>query len=89
MLIHVVNAQVALAEALMEISELRLRVEDRDALRSINETLEFAEDVYWRRKNDQSFDGPFCPTCWDAQNKLVRLKFYEEGEFAGIGHARR
>ena len=46
MLIHVVNAQVALAEAQMEISELRQKVEDRNALRSINETLEFAEDVY-------------------------------------------
>jgi hypothetical protein len=84
MLIHVVNAQVALGEAQVEISELRKAVEDREEMKAIEASLEFSDELYWRRKADRTLDGPYCPTCWDDTRKLIRLEFYEEGEWSGL-----
>jgi hypothetical protein len=78
-----------LGDAQAEITDLKQKLEDREALKSIAESLEFADDVYWKRKKDQTLDGPYCPTCWDDSRKLVHLKFGSEGEFAGKGVVRR
>jgi regulator of replication initiation timing len=39
---------------------------------SIAESLEFSENAYYRR-TESGREGPFCPTCWDREGKLVRL----------------
>lgn len=81
MLIHMVNAQVALGDANAEISDLRGRLQDRQREAAIEASLEFGEDLYWRRTADHGFDGPYCPTCWDDDRKLIHLKFVAEGSF--------
>jgi hypothetical protein len=49
--------------------------------RAITESLVFASEVYLKRKPDNTFDGPFCPACWDIDGKLVRLKLDGIGEY--------
>jgi hypothetical protein len=34
--------------------------------------LAFAAEVYWRKTED-GYDGPYCPMCWDADHKVIRL----------------
>jgi len=82
MLIHMVNAQLALGDANAEISDLRGKLQDREKDAAIGASLEFGEDLYWRHTPDQGLDGPDCPTCWDDDRKLIHLKFVVEGNFA-------
>lgn len=44
LLIHVVNAQVALGEARVEISELQTLLDDREALKALNNDMDFHVD---------------------------------------------
>jgi polyhydroxyalkanoate synthesis regulator phasin len=76
MLIHVVNAQTALAEANVEISELRHRLDDREALRTLNADLEVVSDGdYYIRKSERDIGKPvpYWPACWGATGKLLPL----------------
>ena len=88
MLIHMVNAQVALGEANVEISKLRCELDDCKALKDIESSLEFAEHTYWCRTSGNKLDGPYCPTCWDDKRKLIRLK-HADGRFGVNGDQRR
>ena len=67
MLIHVVNAQVALGEAQVEISELRHQVDERNRIENFGNAFVFEEGMYWYR------DYPYCPNCWDSDRKPIRL----------------
>lgn len=84
MLIHMVNAQVALGEAQVKLTELRQQIADQEEAKTLEATLEFAEGAYWRRKLDSQLDGPYCLTCWDDKKKLVRLK-HTPGRFGEDG----
>jgi hypothetical protein len=89
MLIHMVNAQVALGDANAEISDLRQKLQDREKEAAIGASLEFGEDLYWRRTPDHGLDGPYCPTCWDDDRKLIHLKFVVEGTSQCVKVVRR
>jgi hypothetical protein len=75
LLIHAVNAQTALGDAQQEMAELRRRIDDREAIRAIQDDLEM--DVvsrYLVRKSEKDRGLiPYCPTCWGADSKLVPL----------------
>jgi hypothetical protein len=71
MLIHVVNAQVALGEANVEISELRQQLNDREALKVIEADLEYQIDGgHYLRKSDGAW---CCPVCWGDQKRVVPM----------------
>jgi hypothetical protein len=38
--------------------------------------------AYWFPEKQEPRDGPFCLACWDADKKLVRLRFQQEGEWS-------
>jgi hypothetical protein len=85
LLIHAVNAQAALAGAQIEMSELRSRLDDRDALKAIAADLEM--DVvsrYLIRKSERERGLiPYCPTCWGSDSKLIPLALVQRpGGFA-------
>ncbi len=90
MLIHVVNAQIALSDAQSSLhageeSNRQLRAEIvalKDA-QTVRDSLVFGDEVYLRRRADGSLEGPFCPACWDIDRKLVRLKLDYIGNYAG------
>jgi hypothetical protein len=67
MLIHMVNAQIALGEAQVEIGDLKRQLDDRERLKEFGKSFTFAEGVYWYR------DYPYCPNCWDVDGKPIRL----------------
>ena len=75
-LIHMVNAQVALAEAESENQRLLRALDDRDRLNAITDDLDFSEaDGFFVRKSEQEPGAfiPYCPRYWDANKNLVHL----------------
>jgi hypothetical protein len=74
LLIHAVNAQTALAEAQLEMSELRNQLQEQNRLREIDADLEMdLEGRYLVRKSEKARGLiPYCPTCW-GYTKLVPL----------------
>ena len=76
MLIHLVNAQVALGEAQIEISELRGKLDDREAIKLLAEDMEFIQDGGFYRRKSESAGGvfnPYCPVCWGNNQKAIPL----------------
>ena len=41
---------------------------------SAREKLAFEGNVYWKRKDDGSREGPFCPTCFHDKEKVVPMQ---------------
>jgi hypothetical protein len=81
MLIHAVNAQIALGDARLELADLKQKLEEVEKAKKIADNLTFANETYWTRHTAGGLDGPYCPICWDDGHKLIRLKLYGEGEF--------
>jgi hypothetical protein len=82
MLIHLVNAQTALGEAQIEISELRQKLQDVSGQKDLESSLVYVENVYWKRLAENSLDGPFCPECRHSPSqRLSRMRFIREDEY--------
>lgn len=67
LLIHVVNAQVALGEAQVENSELRHQLDDREALKALADDVEYVQDggfLVLKSDREQERLVPYCPVCW-------------------------
>jgi hypothetical protein len=79
MLIHIVNAQSALASARLEITELRQKVSELSASKALAASIVFVENVYWLKMSDGMLDGPFCPMCRHSlSERLTRMRFRTE-----------
>ena len=80
MLIHMVNAQVALGEAQVELSDLRNQLDDREAKRALDADMEFrADGGFWVRKSEiDKALIPYCPACWGKDGKLVAMASYSK-----------
>ncbi len=80
LLIHLVNAQVALGEAQVEISDLRHKLEDREAIKAIEADMDFRNDGgFWIRKSEvEKGLIPYCPACWGKDCKLVAMAPYSK-----------
>lgn len=76
MLIHMVNAQMALGEAYVENSELRRQLGERDEHRRLAEDMEFTIDgAFYVRKSDVNKGLiPYCPMCWKDNDKAVPMQ---------------
>jgi hypothetical protein len=76
MLIHMVNAQMALGEAYVENSELRRQLDERDEHRRLAEDMEFSIDgAFYVRKSDANKGLiPYCPMCWKDNDKAVPMQ---------------
>ncbi|WP_459500018.1 hypothetical protein [Bacillus sp. C1] len=64
------DLQTQAYEILDENRELRLKLEEIQRTDEISHDLEYLPDFYYR-KSDGS--GPYCPTCWDVNRKLVNV----------------
>ncbi|MEJ7609179.1 MAG: hypothetical protein WKF37_23630 [Bryobacteraceae bacterium] len=90
MLIHVVNAQIALSDAQSAVHsadetnrQLRAEITALKDAQAVRQDLIFGDEVYLRKETNGKLDGPFCPACWDIDGKLVRLKLDYIGNYAG------
>ncbi len=60
-----------------------------DENRKLNEMLEREKNIeyhhgaYWNRLDDGSLDGPFSQRKHDEENLLVRLRYYDRGNYDG------
>jgi hypothetical protein len=76
MLIHVVNAQVALGEAQIEISDLRRQLDDGDAMKAFDRDMEFQVDGGFYIRQSEATRGliPYCPIYWKKDGKAIPLE---------------
>lgn len=58
---------------------LKERVRDLEASAQIEASLNWDGVVYWRGGEDEK-EGPYCPRCWDAEKKLLRLQHVPGGD---------
>jgi hypothetical protein len=84
MLIHMVNAQLALGDAQVEISDLRRELDNRAELRALDADVEFRVDggFFVRKSEAQTGLIAYCPLCWKSDGKIIPLKA-STGELAG------
>ncbi len=47
---------------------------------SIEEKLELKDNHYWLKEGD-GLDGPYCTKCWDKEQLLIRVPFYNDNEY--------
>lgn len=40
---------------------------------SLDPTLVFQENVYWKMQKDNEPEGPYCPKCYDANRKQIHM----------------
>jgi regulator of replication initiation timing len=70
---QLLDAQSQLSELIEEISKLRQANEAlRTEMKNLKE-LEFRQGLYWRKGEGIEDKGPFCPTCFDKDRKLIHL----------------
>jgi len=89
MLIHLVNAQVALGEAQVEISELRAKLQERADLKAIEADMEVqADGGFYVKKSEkaQSIFNPYCPVCFGLTKQAVPLVPMASGYYSCAMH---
>jgi len=69
---RILDIQTQLIELTNENQDLRKRASDLEQAAEIGKGLKYEESVYWLPK-DEGREGPYCPNCWDANRKLIRL----------------
>ncbi len=86
-----------LREAVLELQEenagLKQKLREAEDALKVQGEIQFDGAVYWRSENGNK-TGPFCPQCFDAERKLVRLQDYEDAWYCtkdkqSFGKARR
>jgi hypothetical protein len=80
MLIHVVNAQIALGEAQSEIADLERKAEDKAELKALENDVEYEQDgkFYVRKSERPKGLIPYCPACWGKDRILVAMAPYSK-----------
>ena len=82
LLIHVVNAQIALGEARVEISDLRQHLDELQSAKSLAESVVSVHNLYWKKLDEGYLEGPFCPSCWhQPKQQLTRMRFIAEDDY--------
>jgi len=73
-----------LREAILELQEenfaLKQKNQELEAALKLKGELQFDGAVYWCDESGNRV-GPFCPECFDAEEKLIRLQDYEDAWF--------
>lgn len=60
------DAKIELADLQVEFNTLKEKLNQRDSVKWVK--------PYYMRQLDDIMDGPFCPTCYDNSDKLIRLQ---------------
>ena len=66
--------QSALGDAQEENRRLKAQLAEDDLLAKLSDQLAFQESVYWKKREDASLEPePYCPKCWEKDQKLIHL----------------
>ena len=52
---------------------LKQKIKELKDIENIKEKLIYTNNCYFVQKDNGRMDGPFCSTCWDKDNKLIRM----------------
>jgi hypothetical protein len=76
MLIHMVNAQMALGEAHIEISDLRRQLEEREVLKELDADMDYQVDGGFYIRKSEASKGviAYCPICWKDTLKAIPMQ---------------
>jgi len=76
MLIHMVNAQVALGEAHVEIGDLRRQLSEQEGLKALDADMDFQIDGGFFVKKSEVDKGviAYCPMCWKDAQKAIPMQ---------------
>lgn len=74
-----------LQASIIQLSEENLKLRQEKAVLKeksrIRQSLIFKNNVYIIELEKGGYDGPFCPTCWDSKEQLVRLTTYGHSQY--------
>lgn len=70
----ILDLQKAALDLVEENMKLRERVRNYENIENIKDSLVFIDNCYYFRNKDDSLEGPLCPTCWDKDNKVIRMR---------------
>lgn len=67
-------------------TELRVKVAQLEQALNPSGRVVYAESVYWVEREDGKRDGPYCPICYDAERRFIRLNPAGNGVFSCTLH---
>ena len=69
----ILDLQAQALELIEEKATLKSQLRELQDTKAIGQSLVFEANGYWRNTPDNLREGPFCSSCWDSKNVLVRL----------------
>ena len=75
----------ALADAKIEAAENAEKIAALESRINAKSQFEFDGKKYFKILEDNEREGPYCPTCFDSQEKQIRLQYYP-GSYTGDWH---
>jgi hypothetical protein len=75
----ILELQVQIMGLLEENHSLKSELREQRARARFEGGLEFRDNMYWHRLEQDRHDGPFCSKCWDTESKAVRLQRMRDG----------
>src|SRR5437870_5054996 len=70
------EAQQLVGEVQDENRRLKDEIRDLKAQQDLESSVAFHDGAYWRTRKGQE-EGPFCPSCWGVNKKLVVLTVWD------------
>lgn len=89
LLIHAVNAQTELAEAKLEMSEIKQQFDDARRLLTLADDIEPVPDGGFcvrRTEREKGVFNPYCPVCWGTKQQAVALVPMASGYYSCAVH---
>ena len=65
------EAHQLIAEVQDENRNLKDEIRELKARQSLEANVSFDHGAYWYKNQDGKVTGPYCPSCWDLERKLV------------------
>ncbi|MBE6444931.1 MAG: hypothetical protein E7019_02590 [Alphaproteobacteria bacterium] len=68
-----------LKEQILSIREENISLKELIASNNQKENLIYKNNMYWKKLDDGSEDGPYCSGCYDTKKTLVRMHVHPRG----------
>src|SRR5580658_9457711 len=69
---YIIDSKMALVDAQEEISSIKERYRQLESRLEFRDRVKFEGGAQWLLNKDGTRQGPFCPSCWGLNEKLVR-----------------
>lgn len=67
------DLQAQLSDLTEENRNKATRIHDLEEQLRIKDSVTFRRNTYWTGESDEPKDGPYCPTCYGDEGKLIHL----------------